>query len=790
MPSRVTRIVGNVPSPRNTAAFIGRRAELDAVKAAFADTRLVTVIGPPGVGKTRLAVEFGRGAGRAYQHGVWLVDLAPNRDDGLVASAIANVLGVHDSAQSTVLATLVAHLRPLRALLVLDNAEHLINGVTAAVTAILDAAPGVRIVVTSRVALGVEDERVVTVPPLDVPPASTPVTPADRAGVSEYDAVRLLSARARDAGLHEFATTADPALVTRLCQRVDGLPLALVLAAGWLYSMSLADVVDHLDQFVLRPRTDHHRTMHDCIEISHRLSTEAERKLWARLSVFSGGFALADAVAVCADDQAGTIDSHTVIDLLHRLVQHSIVERQHHGSETWYRLLEPVRVFAQSTLAETGPDAIARWRQRHAMHYRNHAKRAAAERYSPRPVDVVSTLRRQMPDMRAALDWCVDQTGADEAQTALELVIALSQATCWFSAATVAEGRGYLIRALEMPDCKPSLLRVQAAMYVTWCAVLQADPDAGTWVDRCRHEAQRYDAEGAGGPAHAYAHYAAGLRELFNERSTAAIAMLEQAVAGFQAADIPGMLHLASLYLALAGLRFGDMATADQASRRCWSNAERHGDVTTVSWARWTRGLVELELGHTAAARDRFRRSLREMWALGAYWGTELMVDTLARAAAEAGQDTYAAQLLGVAATFRGVAGPDGVGLATYGEPHAQALAIITQRLPQDQIDAAFSRGRRLSPAEALALALGQSEPARRGRAAPSRPRSPLPRQQAAVADLIVLGCTNSEIAETLCIDVRTVETHVSRAMKKAGVRNRVALARWWQQHRPHQVNT
>ena len=773
-------VAGNLPSTRSST-FVGRKRLLGRARKDLLATRLITLTGVGGVGKTRLALQLARGVTRSFIDGVWLVDLTPHPDADLVTAAVAATLGLHDSSESSIRETLVAHLKPRTALLVLDNCEHVIDGVASTVAAVLDAAPDVRILLTSREPLGLEDERVIEVPPLAIPPAD-PLVALDP---MDYDSARLLVARAEDAGRPDFAATADPALVARLCQRLDGIPLAIVLAAARLYSMSLADVVARVDdQFALlnrggRGMQDHHQTLWDCIAWSYELCTQACRVLWTRLSVFTGPFSLDDAVAVCADDAAGTIGVHAVVDLLDDLVRQSVVTRVHQpDGETRYRLLDPLRGYGSVQLTAAGD---VRWRRRHAGHYRHLAVRAAAERFSPRHVQVVAMIRRELPNLRAALEWCVERPA--ESETALALVVALSQAAAWFTSATVAEGRRYLERALDLPDRKPSLARVQAAMYGAWFAVLQSDPAATAKVRRCREEAARLGGDDPLSLPMAYASYAAGLDLLFGSSDRCSIAELDQATTGFRRAEVPGMTHLASLYLALAGLRFHERDVADAASRECLVNAERHGDATAISWARWTRGLAELDMGDVAPARERFRLSLRAQRDLGTYWGTEWIVESLAWCAAVDGQPVFAARLLGAAATLRTVAGRDGVGLASFRDSHVEASKLVAAaKLDPAAYEAAYRSGADCSYQDAIALALGEP-PSERPPA--RREPQPLTKRQRDVAALVAQGMTSRDIAAQLYISRRTVETHLAKIMTVLNVRTRVEVATWWSTQDP-----
>ncbi|HEY0806180.1 MAG TPA: helix-turn-helix transcriptional regulator, partial [Pseudonocardiaceae bacterium] len=386
-------------------------------------------------------------------------------------------------------------------------------------------------------------------------------------------------------------------------------------------------------------------------------------------------------------------------------------------------------------------------------------------------------IRQELPNLRAALEWCVDQP--DEAETALAMVVALSQATAWFTSATVAEGRRYVERALELPDRKPSLARVQAAMYAAWFAVLQSDPCSTALVERCHEEAGRLGADDPLSLPRAYASYAAGLNLLFGGGDRRAITELVSATEGFRRAEVPGMAHLACLYQALAGLRFHDLVVSDRASRQCLSNAERHGDTTAISWARWTRGLVELDLGEVGPARARFRLSLRAQRDLGAYWGTEWMVEGLAWCAAADGEPEFAARLLGAADTLRAVSGRDGIGLSSFRDSHVEATKLVLANLDQAVYDAAFRIGAQCDYQGAIALALGEPAVGTPSDPQPHEPHT-LTRRQREVAALVAQGLTSRDIAVRLYISRRTVETHLAKIMALLNVSTRVEVATWW----------
>jgi predicted ATPase/DNA-binding CsgD family transcriptional regulator len=733
---------------------------------------LVTLDGVGGVGKTSVALAVAREI--AATMSVTVVELKPHRDPDLVAAAIATTLGLHDNDERTILSTLVEWLRTKRMLLVLDNCEHLIEGVAAVVDAILDGAPGVRVLATSREALRVEGERIRPVLPLPVPPDGQRQT-ARRARDLAYDSVQLLVARAADGGLVDFGDTADPDLVSLLVRRLGGIPLAIVLAAGRLRGMGLRDMLESprgllavLDRSG-RDSTDGHQTLRDCIAWSESLCSPAARALWMRLSVFAGDFDIHAAVAVCADSGSdGLIGAESIVDVLDSLVWASVVTRENTvDGQARYRLLDPIRDFGLTRLHASAPDGGDRWHERHSEFFCRVATEVAAQRFSPRDSLVVDTVRRHMADFRVAVAWCLNHSHL--ARTAIALLAALSQATTWFTAASVAEGQRYLIRALGMPGARPSIQRMVVFTHTVWHAMLQNDPAAGDWATRCQHaadETAEYEPRQAA-TAHALADFAEGVQLLFGAEDTRAIDVLDSAVTALRSGAMPTYFHLSSLYLAQAGMKFNDLTVADRASQECLAHAEAYAAGHSLSWARWVRGLVELEIGESAKARERFEQALRVQRDLGTYWGTEFMVETLARCAAVAGEHLRAAQLLGAAYKLSTVAGADNSG-PSFPAPHTTTEDLIREHLDPEQYRSAYHAGASLTFEDAVALALGE------------QPTSVLSNRQFEVAQLVAQGLTNEAIAKELGIAESTVHTHVRAVLGKLDVSNRAGIAAWF----------
>src|SRR5215469_612357 len=342
--------------PIEITSFVGRRRELSVARRLLGDARLLTLAGAGGVGKTRLALRLAAEVRRTFAEGVWLADLAPLQDGELVPQTVVAALGLPDHSTRLPVETLLEHLVDKRLLLVLDNCEHVLGACAVLATKLLSEAEGLRILATSRQLLNIEGEQVLEVPPLSVP---EPDQLSAAGSLIEYEAVRLFAERAA-AVVPGFAVTAgNSAVVARLCQGLDGIPLAIELAAVRLRVLSVEQILERLDdRYRLltrgsRTALERHQTLRAAIEWSYDLCSPQEQTLWKRLSVFSGGFDLEAVEQTCADEDIAQED---IFELVTGLIDKSILARQQHGPRVRYRLLETIRQYGQGRLTESGQD--------------------------------------------------------------------------------------------------------------------------------------------------------------------------------------------------------------------------------------------------------------------------------------------------------------------------------------------------------------------------------------------------------------------------------------------------
>jgi predicted ATPase/DNA-binding SARP family transcriptional activator len=427
--------------PLQLTRFIGREREMAQVKDLLATDRLVTLTGAGGCGKTRLALQV---AGDLVEcvAGVRLVELAPLADPTLVPQAVASALGVREDPGQALTAALAAALRHREFLLVLDNCEHLVEGCARLVEVLLQACPGLRVLATSRETLGIPGESCYRVPSLSLPDLRR-IPPLER--LAEYESVRLFLERAEKVMPGFRLTEANAPAVAQICARLNGIPLALELAAARVKAVSVEEIAARLDdRFSLltggsRTAPPRHRTLRGLIDWSYDLLLDAERTLLRRLAVFSGGWSLEAAEGVCTGDG---IEGGEVLDLLTALVDKSMVQYEGREGEARYRLLETLRQYSQDRLLESKETEVVRGR--HRDWYLGFAEQAEPGLWGPDQVEWFNRLEGDQDNLRAALAWSQAEDGSGE--EGLRLVGALWE--LWDHRGYWREGRGWMERAL------------------------------------------------------------------------------------------------------------------------------------------------------------------------------------------------------------------------------------------------------------------------------------------------------------------------------------------------------
>lgn len=751
-------------------SFVGRRQELADVRRLLSTGRLVTLTGMGGVGKTRLALRLATDARRAFPDGIGVVELASLKDPELLPHYVLETLEIREQSARPPVDVLCDHLRTQRLLLVMDNCEHVVAAASELVDRLLRVAPGLRVLATSTQPLRLSAEHVFVVPPLAVPEGDEAV---EAGTTTQYPAVSLFADRST-AVVPDFALTPDNELaVVRLCQRLEGIPLAIELAAVSLKVFSIEGLIERLDdRFALlregsRDLPERHRTLQAVIDWSHDLCTAQEQALWARASVFSGGFTMDALEAVCVDD---AIPAATILSTVTGLLDKSILVREQVGSQVRFDMLETIRSYGLTQLGRAG--AEPELRRRHRDWCLNLLLSAGGAWTGDRQEDWATTLMVERPNLRSALEWCLNEPG--EARVGQRMAAA---PWFWLALGHFAEGRLWLDRALALDDA-PSLERSWALMTTAYLAVCQGDTDVVPDLIRRAQEASPDDAS-----VEAFAQLVIGTQRDIDGDLAGAIGSLTDALERFATVDLPGQyadlarIELASVYI-LSGQLDAASTIVDELFERCAATGSRW----QLSYALWARGLIGLIRGDLGQAETDVSEAIRIKRRFRDTLGLALTIDLLAWITVARGDARRGAMLLGGANVLWRTVGSRLMGSAHLIELGEQYETAARTSVGDAEFQAAFDRGTALAVDEAMALSL-------RERPAPSAAPTPrastvLTRREREVAELVGEGLSNKEIAGKLVISVRTVEAHVEHILTKLDFTARTQVAHWIaQQH-------
>ncbi len=708
--------------PAQVTSFIGRERELAEVerlltaapRAAGGAPRLLILTGPGGCGKTRLAFQAAGGLVDEFADGVWLVELAALADPALVPQAVAAVLDVRELPDRPLTKTLADYLRPKRLLLILDNCEHLVAACARLAEVLLRACPDLRILATSREALGIAGETVWPVPSLSLPdPAAACGYPApgppSLERLARSEAVRLFSERAA-AVLPAFALTDRNALaVAQVCRRLDGIPLAIELAAARVKVLTVEQIAVRLDDCfrVLtagsRTALPRQQTLRAAIDWSHDLLSEPEQTLFRRLAPFAGGFTLTAAEAVCAG--AGVAPDE-VLDLLARLVDKSLalVEEQQastpgvHPPEARYRLLETMRQYGQEKLRAAG-EAEALGHQ-HARFFLRLAEEVGPNLNRPDRGAWLARLAVEHDNLRAALAWSLAEPGGE---TTLRLAGALWW--FWFHAGYWSEGRGWLARALALVPAGPRTAARAKALFgagvLAWAqgdhAAARAQLEESVAIWRALGERSGL----------AYALQFLGMELLTGDDLARARALTEESVALLRAVDDPADhfgLASALASLGIVALTQEDYASASDLLEESVARFRAAGDTWGLALPLRNLGIVAFRLGDYGRAVQLLSESLAVLRALGEKWFISRSLETLAGALALQGDHDRAARLFGVGEALRETVGASV--LPFYRGDYDRGVAAVRAGLDADTLAAAWAAGRAMTLDQAIDEAL------------------------------------------------------------------------------------
>jgi predicted ATPase/DNA-binding CsgD family transcriptional regulator len=805
--------------PAARSSFVGREREMAEIEQGLSSTRLLTLTGAGGSGKTRLALEVARHLAAEYQDGVWLVELAPLSEGALVPKEVAKALGVSERPAQPLADTLAEVLRDRKLLLLVDNCEHLLEAIARLVDSLLDSCPHLSILATSREAIGVEGEVRWLVPPLSVP-----ANGSSSEELEGYESVRLFVERAGGRDPSFSLSPQNVRAVAEICGRLEGIPLAIELAAARVGPLSPKQISARLgrslDLLTRGGRTaePRQRTLKGALDWSHELLSGPEKVLFRRLSVFAGGWTLKTAETVASGD--GVAEGE-ILDLLFGLVDKSLVlAEEHEGVSLRYRMLEPVRQFAREKLEES--DESGTLRRRHADFFLDLAESARPELRGPEDRKWLERLESEHDNMRVALSFALE---SEEAGLALRMAGALG--TFWHMHSHSDEGRKWLEAALARDEKAPVVVRIRGLEALYWLAHDRWDHDRAEAIAREAMElsaAAQIEASLAAslrimsaGPAWVRGDYQRG-RELLEQslrisreagdRIMIAEALLQLAATAWGVGDtergkeiyeegvilcreagytfrLPDFLFSLGYQLLLEGDYEQGATLNEEAVAIC----REHGYKRSLNFALDNLGWATLLQGDHTRATSFYEESLAISKELGDKACASESLDGLACIAGATGEPARAARLFGAAEAMRdtlseAVAFQHTSEEAAWREP---SRARARSRLGETAWVDTLSEGRAMGLKEAIEYAISPEKPSATTPApeqpSTSSPPAGLTPREIEVLGLLATGMTNVQIAETLFLSPRTVQRHLNSVYHKLGVSSRTAATRFALEH-------
>jgi non-specific serine/threonine protein kinase len=795
------------------------------VKRELEMTRLLTLTGAGGSGKTRLALEVARDLVDAYSDGVWLVELASLSEEKLVPKAVADALEVTERPEEPLAKTLAEALRDREMLLVVDNCEHLVEAVARLVDSLLDSCPRVRILATSREGLGVEGEVRWPVPPLSAPdPRRSPTVEE----LERSESARLFLARARNRDPSFAFTPGSAQTVAEVCSKLEGIPLAIELAAARVGTLSLDQISERFEGSLEllthgdRTAAPRQQTIRGTLDWSHDLLCERERKVFRRLSVFAGGWALEASEVVVAGEGIGESE---VMDLLTRLVEKSLViaELTAQSGGVRYRLLDPIRQYALEKLEQSGE--VEDVKQDHAEYFLTVAEEVEPQLIGPQEAEWFERLEEELDNFRAALSWASEHREAE-----LDLRLAGALGSFWFWEGHYGEGRGWLEGALTQEGPTPALARAKALGAASLLASQQSDY---TRAKEAAEEGLRLSKEAGieGGrrpffvwnsPATFFLHLMATVSMDEGDHERARALGEESLALGRQANEAQGIVW-SLLVLAIAATLRADYEQAERLYAEGLSLARELDSAYArflylVNWG-WTALLQGDHQRATALieeavelARERRRGFMgllsRPLDNLG--WAA-LLGGELGRAKAQFGENLMLSRTLGDKETLlmslEGLACVAGAEVGAlraarlFGAAEALMEEIGYRLVPQERVvlepyrasvrswlgeatwEEALAQGQAMELDKAIEYALSEGKPSTTTPSSTPEHPGGLTSREVEVLGLVAEGLTNAQVAQRLFLSPRTVDTHLTSIYHKLGVSSRAAAMRFALEH-------
>ncbi|WP_426625567.1 ATP-binding protein [Leifsonia sp. McL0607] len=741
---------GIAPLPSEYSTFIDRRKQLTAARELLGTTRLLTVVGPGGVGKTRFAIKLAKAVRNHFPGGEWYIDLTRVSPSGSLIDEMSGVLGVPTPFSGGV-ERIVSFFGSKRGLLVLDNCEHILDQCIALVHSLLAECPGLTVLATSREAMRVAAERLFLLDPFET----------EGSGSSDSAAAALFLERC--AAVLPEPSDADRKAIAEICVRLDGLPLAIELAATRMRALAAGQILDMLTEPLPlltggpRDAPDRQRTMSAAIEWSYALCTPEEQLVWARMSVFVGGWELEALAWMYPEDAA------SALDIVQPLLDKSIVVRRQTGNLVYYDMLDTIRAFGSQKLSE------AQAREARALHrdwYLDRIKALSVDWYGPRQAHWLAYLRRELPNFRAAIEFSL----AEGDPTSAGLLVTTAVRPMWMANGLASE----LHRWLELvvgTGTPPTLGACVALGFYGNTMYFYGDRDEGL-----RMLARARDiAEQIGDPA---IFAIEEMRTLNIHPYKLQVAETEKLLERYGTVYQIHTRTNTENRLAAAYDRAGDIDSATEFRERLIGKGIKAGDSYETMQLLFEASLSAVGRGEAEQATKLARQALSLALNLDSPPAIARCEEALARAAVEARDFVRAATLLGVSFPDGDPAGAIVNSDPRWGPVRAETETETKPALGQRAYDAAIAAGKSMTVEEGAAYALGTQLPdhVTKPHLAPAQPLSP---RESQVAALVGQGLTDRQIAERLVISRRTAEGHVASGLMKLGFTSRSQLAAW-----------
>ncbi|MEN0139328.1 MAG: protein kinase [Rhodococcus sp. (in: high G+C Gram-positive bacteria)] len=770
---RVTRDRSRHNIPADGTSFVGRNQEIREIKTLLRKARLLTLTGIGGVGKTRTAKSAAQALQRAFPDGVWLTDFSFVQDGRFVLQA------VQDSIPGPGTVSLAEQLGDDTVLLVFDNCDKFTTEVGDIAASLLAQCPHVRILATSRTPLDISAEFVLPVQPFAADPTG------EGRSDSSKDAIALFRERAQAASGWKYDTRSESDVI-ELCHRLDGLPLAIELAALRTRTMSIQDITVRLtDRFGLLhggPRDMHprHRSLWTLLEWTWDQCSTAQKSLWAQFSVFAGSASLDAVRSVCV--LAGTADTADIVD---GLVQQSILVRRQSGDVLRFQMLDTIREFGQVKLERDGAIVAvavsqAGLRDRHLAYYSTVAAQSESEWFGPNQRRASATATDEIANMRSAFDWAVESGE----RCAVGAAMVADLWFYWIGCGHLREGRLWSelasdrLRRFGIPH-EPRLLWT-----LGWNLLITGETDrAEQHLKECLAQARRQDDP----RATSYGTALLGAVHFFREDFDAGVELYRTAISetrdrGDDLGTAMFLYHLGEAYCI-----YRQFDLADECCRESVTICERNSDHWCISYARWVQALSAYLQGSYERAEAIARHALATMATIDDQLGIALIGELLAWLAADTGRYSEAATLLGALQSYWSASGTAVMGVHRLIERRDTCYRTIRDHLPDRDITTATAKGAALgidwiatlsdADADADATASAAAGDGRNRTPDPHPALNDLTPREREIAELVARGMTNKEIAAELIIGKRTVDTHVAHVLAKCGLRRRMEIA-------------